>query len=117
MGQVKRIKKEGAIHMCGYCAMAPKDQGGPEVGHAHCYLTDGKNFRCACGDNDHKLTREIAEYMARYCHMPLDEVYARHDRKRRVLSPEQRVAASERLAKARAAKALKRPVVTEQVAL
>lgn len=105
----RRKTEEGtvAFNLCGFCAGAARSES-VEHAHARCYSTDGKNFRCACSDNEHRLTPDIATYMSAYNQMPVEMIYEKHGRKRRVLSEEQRVQKSATLAKARAAKAAKR---------
>ena len=100
-----RRKKEERVptrRMCGWCQGAAETKD-PAWSHSKCYSPE--RWPCACGALDHKFDAELAERMAAFCHIPVDDVYRRHGRKRRTMSDEQKAAATARLAQARAAKA------------
>jgi hypothetical protein len=92
--------------LCGWCAGAPLCANGVAWAHRHCRAPEGK--QCACAALDHKMDATLAQRFADYCHVDIDTVYELHGRKRRVLTDEQREAAGERLAVARAVKQSRR---------
>lgn len=82
--------------VCQWCANAARSIS-PVRNHRHC-----PGGLCACGAVDHHWGRDIADVMVKVTRLDLDEVYAAHGRKRRVLAPEQIEANVARLAAARA---------------
>lgn len=97
------------LHMCGFCMGAPVCAEGTRFAHGHCWSPDASP--CACAEAEHKLTPAIAERMSVYCHCSMEYVYARHDRKRRVVTAEQKAELAERLKHAREVKAAKQQEV------
>lgn len=76
--------------LCGWCSIAALSPNAA-AHHRRC------SGPCACGDVQHRFDRKMAERMARFCQLPVDAIYERHGRKRRVLTDEQREAAVARL--------------------
>jgi hypothetical protein len=68
--------------VCGWCANAARSVN-PTHNHRHCTTA-----LCACGAVEHRFGRDIADVMVKVTRLSLDEVYAAHGRKRRVLSDE-----------------------------
>lgn len=98
----KQTRETNGPRICGYCQAAAEMGRAPDVvlaEHRKCYSPD--RWPCGCAALDHKFDASLAEKMAAFCRLTVDEVYARHGRKRRTLTDEQRAAAAERLAQAR----------------
>ena len=55
------------INVCGYCAGAPRSKAGAFLAHMACPGTS-----CACHDNGHIVTSEIAEIQRKYTHGPAE---------------------------------------------
>lgn len=100
------MSRKSKVHVCGWCAGAARTAGGADASHRRC-RGGTEATPCACAQEGHRLTPALADHFARYCHLTVDEVYARHGRKRRVLTDEQKAAATARLVKARAARTAK----------
>ena len=55
------MKKDADLVLCGYCAAAPLNSGGGGLSHRLC-----SGVRCACADNGHIVTEEIAAVQRKY---------------------------------------------------
>jgi hypothetical protein len=93
--------------LCGWCQGAAEMASTPAgcaQQHAQCPVERyGRPASwCACAAAGHRWDARMAERMASFCRISVDEVYRRHGRTRRVLTDDQRAAAAERLAVARA---------------
>lgn len=97
-------RRNSTVNVCGHCAGAAMSTS-VQHSHARCYSPD--NYPCACGQNGHRLTPEIAAVMSAYTTIPIDGIYEKHGRKRRVVSDERRAQLAEQLKAARAAKKVK----------
>lgn len=76
-----RRSEPSAPPLCGWCQAAAemaRDPDGCAAEHARCYSTD--SYRCACGALDHQFDAALADRMARFCRLPVTEVYRRHGR-------------------------------------
>lgn len=98
--------RSGSLILCGYCSTSVLAED-PGASHLKC------PGHCACGELNHKVTGEIAKRIsASHPMLPSmtpERVMELHGRKKRVLTPEQREAATERLRAAREAKSKKAP--------
>jgi hypothetical protein len=94
-------RRSSVVNVCGHCSGAAMSTS-VQHSHARCYSPD--SYPCACAQNGHKLTPEIAAVMASYCHTTIDTVYKKHGRKRRVLSEERKEQLRAQLVHARAKK-------------
>lgn len=68
--------------VCGWCSNAARSVN-PKHNHRRC-----PGHPCACGAVDHHFDRAIADVMVKVTRLDLDDIYAAHGRKRRVLSDE-----------------------------